>query len=143
MVRDRDGREHVRLSRGRETIQLALSGASLIDTPYLLTELAIPDAIARPRLAAIAAFNRLAQDRFNADQPPEARPSPRLALVLRALDASLAGAPQRRIAVSLFGERRVGKEWRDPGGCLRDRVRRAVKRGRHMMSSGYLGLLQG
>jgi hypothetical protein len=32
---------------------------------------------------------------------------------------------------------------RDPGGYIRDRVRRAISRGRHMMSSGYLELLRG
>lgn len=143
MVRAADGWEHVRLSRGRETVQLAVCGASLIEAPYLLTELAVPDAIARPRVTAIAAFNRLAQGRCTAGPSPEACAAPRLQLVLRALDGSLAGASQRRIAVSLFGESQVEREWRDPGGCLRDHVRRAVKRGRHMMSSGYRELLQG
>jgi hypothetical protein len=143
IFREGSGREHVRLRQGRERIQLAVSGASLLDAPYLLTELAIPDAIARPRLAAIAAFNRLSQGRFNAGPSrPEALASPRLSLVLRALDGYLAGASQRQIAVSLFGPRRVEKEWRDPGGFLRDRVRRAIGRGRHMMTSGYLDLLR-
>lgn len=73
IFREGSGREHVRLSQGREQVQLAVSGASLLDAPYLLTELAIPDAIARPRLAAIAAFNRLSQGRFNAGSSrPEA-----------------------------------------------------------------------
>jgi hypothetical protein len=144
IFREGNGREHVRLSQRRESVQLAVSGASLLDAPYLLTELAIPDDIARPRLAAIAAFNRLSQGRFNAGPSrPEAIPSPRLALVLRALDGHLAGASQRQIAMSLFGENRVKREWRDPGGYIRDRVRRAISRGRHMMTSGYLELLRG
>ena len=143
IFRDGSGREHVWLSRGEEKVQLAVSGASLLDAPYLLTELAIPDEIARPRLEAVAAFNRLAQGRLNAGPSrPEARASPRLSLVLRALDGFLAGASQRQIAMSLFGERRVEREWRDPGGHIRDRVRRAVSRGRHMMTTGYLELLR-
>lgn len=143
IFRDGSGREHVRLSQGREKVQLAVSGASLLEAPYLLTELAIPDDIARPRLASVAAFNRLWQGRFNAGPSrPEARASPRLALVLRALDGYLAGATQQQIAISLFGQRRVEREWRDPGGYIRDRVRRAVSRGRHMMTTGYLELLR-
>jgi len=143
IFREGSGREHVRLSQGRERVQLAVFGASLLDAPYLLTELAIPDDIARPRLAAIAAFNRLSQGRFNAGlSRSEAPTSSRFPLVLRALDGHLAGASQRQIAVSLFGERRVEREWRDPGGFLRDRVRRAISRGRHMMTSGYLALLR-
>jgi hypothetical protein len=143
IFREESGREHVRLSQGREKVQLAVSGASLLDAPYLLTELAIPDAIARPRLEAVAAFNRLLQGRFSAGPPrPEARASSRLALVLRALDGYLAGASQQEIAMSLFGRKQVEREWRDPGGNLRDRVRRAISRGRHMMTSGYLELLR-
>jgi hypothetical protein len=144
IFRDGSGREHVRLSQGRQKVQLVVSGGSLVDAPYLLIELAIPDDIARPRLAAIAAFNRLSQGRLDAGPPrPEALASHRLALVLRALDGYLAGASQRKIAMSLFGDRRVEREWRDPAGCIRDRVRRAIGRGRHMMTSGYLGLLRG
>lgn len=144
IFRERSGREHVRLSQGRERVQLSVTGASLLDAPYLLIELAIPDDIARPRLAAVAAFNRLSRGRFNAGPSrPEALASPRLALVLRALDGYLAGASQQQIAMSLFGERRVEREWRDPGGYIRDRVRRAVARGRHIMTSGYLELLRG
>jgi hypothetical protein len=143
IFREGSGREHVRLSRGGERVQLAVSGASLLDAPYLLTELAIPDDIARPRRVAVAAFNRLSQGRFHAGPShPEAQASPRLPLVLRALDGHLAGASQRQIAVSLFGPRRVEREWRGTRGFLRDRVRRAVSRGRHMMTSGYLELLR-
>jgi hypothetical protein len=144
IFREGSGWEHIRLSQGREKVQLAVSGASLLDAPYLLTELAIPDDIARPRLEAVAAFNRLLQGRFNAGPSHvEAPASPRLALVLRALDGHLAGASQQQIAMSLFGPRRVEREWRDPGGYIRDRVRRAVARGRHIMTSGYLDLLRG
>lgn len=143
IFREGSGREHVRLSQGREKVQLAVTGASLLDAPYLLTELAIPDAIAHPRLEAVAAFNRLLQGRFNAGlSGPEVLGSPRLPLVLRALDGHLAGASQQEIALSLFGRRRVETEWRDPGSNLRDRVRRAISRGRHMMTSGYLELLR-
>jgi hypothetical protein len=144
IFREGSGREHVRLSRGRQQVQLAVSGASLLDASYLLTELAIPDEVARPRLAAVAAFNRLSRGRCVAGPSgPGALASARLAVVLRALDGHLAGASQRQIAMSLFGEGRVKREWRDPGGYLRDRVRRAIGRGRHMMASGYLELLRG
>ena len=143
IFREGSGREHVRLSRGLDKVQLTVSGASLVDEPYLLTELAIPDDIARSRMAAIAAFNRLSQGRFNAGwSRSEALLSPRLGLVLRALDGYLAGASQQQIAISLFGRKRVEREWREPGGYLRDRVRRAISRGRHMTTTGYLELLR-
>lgn len=144
MFRDAGGRQHVRLRQGNAKIQLAVSGGvSLLDSPYLLTELAIPEDLARPRLAAIATFNRLPRRSIIADPLPSERlASQRLQLVLRALDGYLAGASQRQIAISLFGSSRVAREWRDAGGHIRDRVRRAIGRGRHIMTAGYLELLR-
>jgi len=143
IFRDAGGRQHVRLRQGNAKIQLAVSGVSLLESPYLLTELAIPDDLARTRLAAIAAFNRLPRRSIIADlSASEHLASQRLQLVLRALDGSLAGASQRQIAIALFGSRRVEREWRDAGGHIRDRVRRAIGRGRHLMTAGYLELLR-
>jgi hypothetical protein len=143
IFRDAAGRQHVRLSRGTAKIQLAVSGASLLESPYLLTELAIPEDLVRPRLEAIAAFHRLTGRGILAGPPPAgAVASRRLELVLRALDGSLAGASQRQIAIALFGARRVERDWRDGGGHLRDRVRRAIGRGRHLMTAGYRELLR-
>lgn len=143
IFRDAGGRQHVRLRQGNEKIQLAVSGASLLDSPYLLTELAIPEDLARPRLTAIAAFNRLPRRSIIADPSScEHLASQRLQVVLEALDGYLAGASQRQIAISLFGSRRVEREWREAGGHIRDRVRRAIGRGRHIMTAGYLELLR-
>lgn len=143
IFRDAGGRQHVRLRRGNAKIQLAVSGVSLLDSPYLLTELAIPDDLAPSRLTAIAAFNRLPRRSIIADQSAAERlASQRLQLVLRALDGYLAGVSQRQIAISLFGSRRIEREWRDAGGHIRDRVRRAIGRGRHLMTVGYLELLR-
>jgi Uncharacterized conserved protein len=66
----------------------------------------------------------------------------RLVLLLRALDGHLAGASHRRIAVALWGERRAAEEWSDPRRNLRDRVRRAVQRGRTLMAGGYRRFLR-
>src|SRR5687768_6254315 len=93
IFRDAGGRQHVRLRQGNAKIQLAVSGASLLDSVYLLTELAIPDDVARARLAAIAAFNRLPRRSIiAAPSASERLASQRLQLVLRALDGYLAGA---------------------------------------------------
>ena len=65
----------------------------------------------------------------------------RLVLVLRALDARLAGEAYRTIAHGLFGARRVpsGASWKTHD--LRDRTIRLVRTGLHLMRGGYLGLL--
>ncbi|WP_244271614.1 DNA -binding domain-containing protein [Stappia indica] len=72
--------------------------------------------------------------------PPEARGS-RLRLVLQALDGSLAGASQREIATALMGRQRVQADWTDPGDHLRDRIRRAIRRGRVLMNCNYRDFL--
>ena len=66
----------------------------------------------------------------------------RLALVLRALDAHLAGEAYRAIAQGLFGERRVpsGSSWKTHD--LRDRTIRLVRTGLQLMRGGYLKLLR-
>jgi hypothetical protein len=65
----------------------------------------------------------------------------RLVLVLRALDARLAGEAYRAIAHGLFGARRVpsGASWKTHD--LRDRTIRLVRTGLHLMRGGYLELL--
>jgi hypothetical protein len=66
----------------------------------------------------------------------------RLTLVLRALDARLAGEAYRSIARVLFGERRVpsGSAWKTHD--LRDRTIRLVRTGVQLMRSGYLNLVR-
>lgn len=66
----------------------------------------------------------------------------RLAHVLQALDGWLDGAPHREIAIAIFGEQRVARDWSDSRNHLRDQIRRAVTRGRALMTGGYLQLLK-
>jgi hypothetical protein len=75
-----------------------------------------------------------------ADSLPPSRRR-RLALVLRALDAHLAGEAYRTIPQGQFGERRVpsGSSWKTHD--LRDRTIRLVRTGLHLMRGGYLKLL--
>ncbi len=65
----------------------------------------------------------------------------RLENVLTALDGWLRGAQLREIAIALYGERVTAEDWAPDGGYLVDRVRRSIKRGRHLMYGGYKSLL--
>ena len=91
---------------------------------------------AAARFAALKATGQL-DDRVSLDPR-----SHRLFMIMRALDASLAGATQRDIAAMLVGSERAEADWRHPGQHLRDRVRRAVSRGHALMNGGYLTLLR-
>jgi hypothetical protein len=59
---------------------------------------------------------------------------------LVALDANMAGASYRDIAILLYGEAAVSSNWHS--GHLKDRVRYAVREGKRLMNGGYRELLR-
>ena len=61
---------------------------------------------------------------------------------LVALDGWLAGASQRQIAALIYGEERVDREWRAPDQTIKNRVARAIRRGRNLMEGDYRKLLK-
>jgi hypothetical protein len=140
---DQAGIEHLRLIGSQRSVQLAVRGASVLRPSRLLTDLRLPYGKERSRLAAITDLNALVRPgcrlREHAGDLPS---SDRLRTVLQALDGFLAGASQREIAEALFGVSQVRRDWRDAGGHMRDRVRRAIRRGRTLMTGGYLSLLR-
>lgn len=72
------------------------------------------------------------------------RPAPTELLelhTLQALDATLAGASLREVAVGLFGVDAVTADWH-ADSALRARVRRLVRRGNALMHGGYRRLAQ-
>lgn len=93
-------------------------------------------------LNALSRFSRFqATGRIDSAFSPDPR-GPRLYKILQALAGSLAGKSQREIAEMLVGPERVEADWRHPGQHLRDRVRRAVRRGHALMNRDYLALLR-
>ena len=56
------------------------------------------------------------------------------------LDAKLAGRSLRLIAIDLYGEARVAREW-SPDGAMRARVRWRVDKSLALMNGGYRALL--
>ncbi|WP_348632193.1 DUF2285 domain-containing protein [Mesorhizobium sp. M1A.F.Ca.ET.072.01.1.1] len=60
---------------------------------------------------------------------------------MRALDGSLTQAFYCDIAAALLGEPQVRADWVAPGDHLRDRIRRAVRRGHVFMNGGYADFL--
>jgi hypothetical protein len=141
---DRAGIQHLRLVGRQCAVQLTIRGDSVLRPSCLMTDLCLPGSNRKSRLAAIADFNALLRSdrsylRSRAcDHPPSAR----LRIILQALDGFLAEASQREIAQGLFGVSQVRRDWRDAGGHMRDRVRRAIKRGRALMTGGYRSLLR-
>jgi hypothetical protein len=137
-----NGRQHVLLRYADRHLQLVVSGASVLLPVRLHIDAIWPTGKLKQRLWALECLNRLmANGRLPKNLfPPEAR-SRRLRFILRALDGTLAGASQRAIAKELIGEARVQADWNDPRDHLRDRIRRAIRRGRILMNGGYRNFL--
>ncbi|WP_459203671.1 DUF2285 domain-containing protein [Ralstonia pseudosolanacearum] len=99
--------------------------------------------------APCARYDALANelDKLGASITPavaRCRPTPGALLelhTLQALDAVLAGASLRNVAIGLFGADAVAAGWYADGG-LRSRVRRLVRRGQSLMRGGYRRLAQ-
>ncbi len=60
---------------------------------------------------------------------------------LIALDGRRAHATYRDIATVIFGAERTGEAWRSASTALKDRIRRALKRGLELVAGGYRELL--
>lgn len=129
---------HVLLKDGAGRLQLAVSGADFYPPVQLFSEALWSSERASYRLRALERLNAIrAGAGFPARLFPADARGHRLRFVLRALDGSLAGASHREIAEVLIGQGRVDADWSDPGEHLRDRIRRAVRRGHILLNGGY------
>jgi hypothetical protein len=130
--------QHLLFQDGPRSLQLIASDMNVMQPTYLLTKALVKPHNVRPHLSALRCLNELnSSGRLHRRHfPPESR-SRRLAFILQALDGWLDNASYRDIAAALFGRARIEADWSDPGDHLRDRVRRAVRRGRSLMDGGY------
>lgn len=141
---DASGTEHIVLQSGYHTITLRNQGVSTIEAPLNLTFLI-------DRLAGIAAAPRLLRlarsllDPNSSAKLNQNGPSPwypKLREVLLALDADQAGATHREIAAVLYGHNIVDEAWRSGNLSYKQRVHRAVAKGRALSAGGYVALLR-
>ncbi|WP_245418874.1 DUF2285 domain-containing protein [Mesorhizobium sp. WSM3864] len=139
-----DGRQHVVLRNAHRHLQLVVEGAEILRPVRLSVDAIWPADRIRQHLNALECLNALQATGQFPDTlfPAEARAS-RLRFVLQALDGSLVGASHREIARALLGRQRVQADWTDPRNHLRDRIRRAVRRGHMLMDHGYQDFLAG
>lgn len=137
-----DARQHVMLRNAHRNLQLVVEGAEVLRPVRLSVDAIWPADRMRQHLNALECLNALHATGQLPDRlfPPEARAS-RLRFVLQALDGSLGGASHRQIARALLGRQRVQADWTDPRNHLRDRIRRAVRRGHMLMDRGYQDFL--
>src|SRR5262249_21203893 len=122
--------EHVLLQQEGHHLQLALTQGSVLEPARLVTNALFPAEWTSQRINALACLNHLhARGPLSSRYFPVEPRHRRLRFALRALDGALAGATHRDIATALFGHARAKADWNDPGDHLRDRIRRAIRRG--------------
>jgi hypothetical protein len=137
-----DSPQQLLFAEGGRSLQLVIEGGDVMKRVRLMTDGAPGVATARPQLQALRCFNDLRlSGRLYPSHVQRDALSVRLRSVLRVLDASLAGAPQQQIAQVMFPDEFAGRSWDTCGQLLRDRIRRALRRGYGLMQKGYLGLL--
>jgi len=120
-----------------DTLRLTLDAGVEDDRPFafLLSARADMRASWRTVSALIALFNSTQASRAGAKQ----RPNRQLMLhmrALQALDGEAAGASHREIAEVIFGAQDVFERWAT-NSELRAQIRYLLRRGHHMVSSGY------
>lgn len=137
------GIEHAVLSNGHQRIRLdvtgRISGQEAVNLRFDMGGMASAAARVLPLRRLIALHQR---GRFGAMLFPTEPHMPRWITVLRARDAMLAGASQRDIALVLFGEDQVMRQWREGEGALRARVRRLVNEATRMATGGWRSLMR-
>ncbi len=136
-------KQYLRASRGEATLTLTITGASILSNVRLSFQVQGCAQIG-PGIEALRLFQK-----FLIEAPGEIankRPWTTRWLGLRdaliALDGAQAGASYRDMAVVHFGGQRVANEWRT-NSALKDKVRRALARGKAMRNGGYRALLNG
>lgn len=138
-----DGPVYVLFRDGPRSLQLTVSDGELLERACALTFRIDSFRHLEAQMRALRAIKRLHDTGLldARDFPAEPR-GRRLRMVLQALDGWAAHAPYREIALALFGQKAVDADWRDPRDYLRDRVRRAIRRGRMLMDTGYRSFLR-
>lgn len=141
---DASGTEHIVLQSAWHTITLRNHGVSVVDAPANLTFLidGLAGVATAPRLLRLA--RSLLDPTLNTKLRHEC-PAPwyrKLNEALMALDGYEAGASQREIATVLYGRSITEAAWRNGDFSFKQRVHRAVAKGRALSAGGYVALLR-
>ncbi len=135
--------QHVLFSDGHKTLQLCCQGDDIRQGRVNITVHIEGLHYLRQNQVMLKRLNGLLQHKSLLDHHFEpSKHSRRYTEILRMLSLKKSGIPQRKIAEILFSRKRIEIEWNDPGGYLRDPVRRALRRGEQLLLGKYLDLLK-
>lgn len=134
--------QHLLFADNGRGLQLVVEGADVLRPVRLMTNSAPDVAYAAAQIRALHCFNDLRlTGRLNVSSLQRDPLTPRLRHVLRVLDGSLSGASFQDIARAVSPTDFSTEGWLGRVGGMRDRIRRALRRGCHLMKGGYRTLL--
>ncbi|MBU6298942.1 MAG: DUF2285 domain-containing protein [Alphaproteobacteria bacterium] len=136
---EEDGnRCHILFAQDGRFLQLEICGADCVQDGVLMTPV-LPNP--RHRTARLSAVHRLtdlmAKGILRPALYPPLKRARRLVEVIQVLDAALAGAVPRDIALGIYGSARFRREWHYPNNGLRQHVMTALDYGKTLMQGGY------
>lgn len=137
LVIDAEGSQHLRFISDQRTLSLILDGASVAIAPaHVVFHVEGFGHLEHTRdgLAALSEFLHSTKQREN---PKWTATCLSLRDALVALDGYGVGASYRDIATVIFGSERIKEAWRSESTALKDRIRRALKRGLALSAGGY------
>lgn len=136
-----DDSQHLLLRAPGQTAQLSCIGESLPLDPFALELVidAFPEVADRQR--TVACLADLYCGRAKREHPWTTRALHHRNNLI-AFDGRELGLTHREIARLLYGEARVAADWSSPARDMKNRVARAVRRGRQLVAGGYLSLLR-
>lgn len=137
---DAESRQHLVLRAHGVILQIAVEGVDVIQGPVIL------DFHAHSQLRR-SGHQLIMMDRFLSGTAPRSPPkriwtsqARKLRDAIIALDGRAAGASHREVAIVIYGQTKVEREWAPAG--LRDLVRRDLDRGLKLAMGGYRELLR-
>jgi hypothetical protein len=139
---DAKGTQHLKFTSDRHTVSVTLDGAAVAVAPARVVFHV--DGLQRLERAHDG-FATLSEILSHNRERPEDSQWTATSLAVRdaliALDGHRAGATYRAIATVIFGAERTEEAWRSTSTALKDRIRRALKRGLSLVAGGYRELL--
>ncbi len=139
---DAKGTQHLKFTSDRQTVSIILDGAAVAVAPArVVFHVDGLRHLERARDGFATLSEILSHNIEHSEDWPWTATSLAVRDALIALDGHWAGATYRAIATVIFGAERTEEAWRSASTALKDRIRRALKRGLSLVAGGYRELL--
>ncbi|MBZ0209770.1 MAG: DUF2285 domain-containing protein [Hyphomicrobium sp.] len=135
---DAKGTQHLKFIADRSTISILLDGAAVAVAPArVVFHVDGLQRLERARDSFATLSDILSRDIERSEDWQWTATSLAVRDALIALDGHRVGATYRAIATVIFGAERTEDAWRSASTALKDRIRRALKRGLSLVAGGY------